>query len=220
NRIRQLSVALQQPGTLTQIEFLRRTYPGHAYGRPLPSAAQVAGYAAERIRTFWADRYGPTGAHLDVSGRFDADAVRAAVAEALEPWARPGSPSASPAPAEATTGRAIVFVERPGAAQSTVYLGLPVVDPSHADWIPLQVTNALLGGACASRITRNIREDKGYTYSPQSLVSSRYRTAYWVQTADVESAATGPAISEIFAEIERLRAEAPPEPELAGIRNY
>lgn len=220
NRIRQLSVALQQPGTLTQIEFLRRTYPDHAYGRPLPSAAQVAGYTAGRIRTFWADRYGPTGAHLYVSGRFDPDAVRAAVTEALEPWTLTGSTAPAATPAEASTGRALVFVERPGAPQSTVYLGLPVVDPSHPDWIPLQVTNALLGGAFASRITRNIREDKGYTYSPQSFVSSRYRTAYWVQTADVESAVTGPAISEILAEIERLRTEAPPEPELAGIRNY
>ena len=46
-------------------------------------------------------------------------------------------------------------------------LGVPTVDPSNADFIPLSVMDALLGGAFASRITKNIREDKGYTYSPE-----------------------------------------------------
>ena len=57
-------------------------------------------------------------------------------------------------------------VDRPGAPQSTIAVGLPTIDPSQEDFVALQVTNALLGGSFASRITANIREDKGYTYSP------------------------------------------------------
>jgi len=218
NRVRQLSVALQQPGTLTQVEFLRRLYPDHPYGRPLPTVAMIEGYTRDRLQTFWSEQYGPIGGHLYVSGRFDAGAVRAAVSEAFGAWA--GGTVLEPVPAQAATQHAVVLVERPGAPQSTLYLGLPVVDPSHEDFVRLQVANTLLGGAFASRITRNIREEKGYTYSPQSFVSSRYRTAYWAQTADVESGVTGPALTEIHAEIERLRNEPPPEAELAGIRNY
>jgi predicted Zn-dependent peptidase len=82
------------------------------------------------------------------------------------------------------------------------------------------VANALLGGSFASRITSNIREEKGWTYSPASTVSVRYRDAYWAESADVTTAATGPSLGEIFREIERLGAEAPPEEELDGIRNY
>jgi zinc protease len=219
DRLRQLSVAAQQPSTLTQVEFLRRMYPTHAYGRSLPTADMVSGYSLERIRDFWSEHYGPTGAHLYVSGRFEPEAVRAAVREAFEAWPSSVQTEARMM-ATPETGPVTVFVERPGAPQSTLQLGLPVIDPSHEDYVPLQVTNALLGGTFASRITRNIREDKGYTYSPQSFLSSRYRTAYWVQSADVESAVTGAAIEEIRSEIERLRSEAPPEAELAGIRNY
>lgn len=218
NRTRQLSVALQQPGTLTQVEFVRRIYPDHPYGRPLPTTDVVEGFRLDAIRSFWSEHYGPAGAHLYVSGRFDAAEVRAAVEEAFASWE--GGSATPPEPATAATRAGVVLVERPGAPQSTIYLGLPVVDPSHEDYVRLQVTNALLGGAFGSRITRNIREDKGYTYSPQSLVSSRYRSAYWVQTADVGSDVTGPAITEILAEIERLREQAPPEAELEGIRNY
>jgi predicted Zn-dependent peptidase len=80
--------------------------------------------------------------------------------------------------------------------------------------------DALLGGAFASRITRNIREDKGYTYSPTSDVSVRYRDAYWSEIADVTTTVTGPSIKEIFAEIDRLQAEPPGQEELRGIQNY
>jgi predicted Zn-dependent peptidase len=118
-----------------------------------------------------------------------------------------------------TSARSIHLINRPGAAQSTIYMGLPVVDPSHADYIPLVVTDYILGGAFGSRITSNIREQKGYTYSPSSQVSTRYRDAYWVEVADVTTAVTGPSLKEIFFEIERLQKEPPPEAELRGIKN-
>ncbi|MEO1370455.1 MAG: insulinase family protein, partial [Acidobacteriota bacterium] len=64
------------------------------------------------------------------------------------------------------------------------------------------------------------RLDKGYTYSPNSSLSSRFRTAVWLQRADVTTDVTGPAIQEIFKEIDRLQAEPPSADELKGIQNY
>ena len=123
-------------------------------------------------------------------------------------------------PPQPVTGQAIYMVDRPDAPQSTIYLGLPVIDPTEDDYVALLVTNTLLGGAFSSRITSNIREDKGYTYSPFSQVSTRFRDGYWVQTADVTTEVTGPALKEIFYEIDRLRGEAPPEAELGAIQSY
>jgi predicted Zn-dependent peptidase len=112
------------------------------------------------------------------------------------------------------------LIDRPGAPQSTLLIGLPTIDPSNADYIPLTVTNALLGGSFGSRITSNIREAKGYTYSPYSQVSSRYRDAYWAEAADVTTQFTGPSIKEILYEIDRLQKEPPSTAELDGIKNY
>jgi predicted Zn-dependent peptidase len=80
--------------------------------------------------------------------------------------------------------------------------------------------NAILGGSFGSRITSNIREQKGYTYSPFSQVSPRYRDAYWVQVADVTAEHTGDSIREILAEIDRLQKAPPGNAELEGIKNY
>jgi predicted Zn-dependent peptidase len=101
-----------------------------------------------------------------------------------------------------------------------VYLGLPVANPSDPDWIAQGVMNTLLGGSFHSRITSNIREDKGYTYSPFSQVSARYQDAYWVEVADVTTDVTGASLKEIFYEIDRLQSEPPSEEELRGIQNY
>jgi predicted Zn-dependent peptidase len=95
-----------------------------------------------------------------------------------------------------------------------------VADPSKPTYTRLEVMDALLGGSFGSRITANIREQKGYTYSPYSTVSPRARSAYWVETADVTTDKTGASLTEIFGEVERLRREAPPADELRGIQNY
>jgi zinc protease len=104
--------------------------------------------------------------------------------------------------------------------QSTILLGMPVIDPSKPDYIPLAVTHTLLGGYFSSRITSNIREQKGYTYSPFSQISWRYRDAYWAEQADVTTAVTGASLKEIFGEIDRLQGEAPGATELRAVQSY
>ena len=63
-----------------------------------------------------------------------------------------------------------------------------VPDPSDPDWIAFNVMDSLLGGSFGSRITTNIREQKGYAYSPSSSVDANVRTAHWVEVADVTGA--------------------------------
>lgn len=218
DRIRQLSIERSQPQALAVEKFRSVLYPGHAYGRLYPTVAMLQAYGVDQARAFHATHFSAARAHLYVAGAFDVDATEAAVRAAFGEWATgtavaPGVPSPQ-------SVRSIYLVDNPGAVQSTIYMGLPVVDPSNPDYIPLLVTNALLGGSFASRITSNIREQKGYTYSPFSSVSARYRDAYWAEQADVTTAVTGPALKEILFEIDRLRAEPPSAEELEGIQNY
>jgi len=170
------------------------------------------------VQKFYKDNFGAARTRIYVAGRFDAAAMRRQITQAFGTWARGAEPFENiPKP---TSARKIHLIDRPGAPQSTLYLGLPVVDPSHRDYVAMIVTNSLLGGSFASRITTNIREQKGYTYSPNSSISTHYRDAHWVQVADVTTAVTGPSLKEIFFEIERLQKEPPTEAELQGIKNY
>jgi predicted Zn-dependent peptidase len=218
NMLRNLAVALSQPQNIAVQKFRAVMYGDHAYGRVFPTDAMVKGYTLAQVREFYQASYGAARSRLYVVGRFDSAAVEAAIRKEFAPWARGSEPS-QPAPAP-TSARAIHVVDRPGAPQSTIILGVPTVDPSNADFIPMTVMDAILGGAFASRITKNIREDKGYTYSPSSELSVRYRDAYWAENADVTTTVTGPSIKEILAEIDRLQAAPPTNEELSGIQNY
>ncbi len=216
--VRNLTVQLRTPGAQTQRAFRATMYPDHPYGRIFPAPEQVSGYTVEQIRAHYAANWGAARAHLFVVGRFDARAAEAAIREAFGAWARGPDPVTNiPTPVDR---RAMQTVDRPAAPQSTLALGLPVPDPSSPDWIPLTVANTMLGGYFSSRITANIREDKGYTYSPFSNITTHYRNAFWAQNADVTTAQTGPSLREIFYEIERMRTEPPSQAELEGVQNY
>lgn len=218
DRQRRLSIARSQPQQLALEKFLAVLYPDHPYGRLFPTPEMLQGYSAEQVHAYYDANFGAARSHLYVVGRFDDKALEASIRKAFSDWKRGTQPISNvPKPA---SERAVYLIDRPGAVQSTIYLGMPVIDPSNPDYIPLVVTNALLGGSFASRITSNIREQKGYTYSPRSQVAVRYRTAYWVEIADVTTNVTGPSLKEIFAEIERLKAEPPTAKELKGIQNY
>jgi predicted Zn-dependent peptidase len=218
DRIRQVSISRTRAQSVTQERFRAVMYPDHPYGRLYPTEEQLQGYTIEQVRGFYEANFGAARSHLYVTGMFDEAAIREAIEAAFSGW-KEGPPATVDIP-EPVTGRAVHILDRPGAPQSTIQVGLPTVDPSHEDFVALSVTNALLGGSFASRITANIREDKGYTYSPQSAVSTRYRDAYWVEMADVTTAVTGASLDEIFYEIDRLANEAPSEEELRGIQNF
>ena len=218
DRVRQVSMAHTSAQAVTQEKFRAVMYPDHPYGRLYPTEEQLQGYTLEQIRGFYDQNFGAARSHLYVAGMFDEQAMRDAIEAGFSDW-KEGLPPVTDVPTPAT-GRAVHIVDRPGAPQSTIAVGLPTIDPSQEDFVALQVTNALLGGSFASRITANIREDKGYTYSPISQVSSRYRDAMWLEMADVTTSVTGASLDEIFYEIQRLQDEPPSEEELLGIQNY
>ncbi|HEX6643413.1 MAG TPA: pitrilysin family protein [Gemmatimonadales bacterium] len=217
SRLRSLSIARSQPQPIAQEKFLELLYGDHPYGRLYPTEAMLQGYTIDQVRQFHAKNFGAARAHLYVAGVFDAAATERAIREAFGDWA-PGNPPTSNPPAP-KTGRTVALIDRPDAVQSTLILGIPVPDPTDDDYVALEVTDALLGGAFGSRITRNIREDKGYTYSPFSSVSDYHQVSHWAQQADVTTNVTGASLKEIFHEIDSLRAVPPPADELTGIKN-
>jgi predicted Zn-dependent peptidase len=219
DRLRQLAIARSQPRQLATEKFLAVLYPEHPYGRYLPKQEDLNALTVDQARSFHQANYSGARSHLYVVGQFDEKAVEAAVREAFADWKKGApAPDAKPSP---RARRAVYLVDRPGAVQSTLYVGMPVgADPSSPDYVKLVVTNVLLGGSFMSRITSNIREQKGYTYSPSSQVSTRRRDAYWAETADVTTKDTGASLKEIFAEISRLQKEPPSAEELKGVQRY
>ncbi|NAS13463.1 M16 family metallopeptidase [Poritiphilus flavus] len=215
---RDLSVRLSRPRSQAFRDFYAEIYPDHPYGRVYPSEEQIDSYSVEDIKDFYETNFGALRTTIYVAGNFNATEVRNTVERTLGDW-REGSPSDYEV-AQPVTANKVKIIDRPGAPQSTIYYGMPVADPSHEDFIALDVTNSILGGSFASRITSNIREDKGYTYSPRSVLAENYKTGIWYEMADVTTEHTGASLAEIKKEIEKLQNEPPSQEEMDGIINY
>jgi len=216
--LRKLAIAKTQPQQMATEEFRKALYPNHPYGRVFPTEEMVSKYTDDDVQKFYMTNFGAARTHVYIVGRFDDAAMKKAVTSAFSPWKKGPDPFIDvPKP---MMQRSFALVDRPGAAQTTLYLGLPTAYPGNPDYIALIVMNSLLGGSFGSRITANIREAKGYTYSPSSQLSPRYHDAYWLQVADVTTNVTGPSLKEIFYEINRLQKDPPSDAELKGIKNY
>jgi len=218
SKLRDLSVAKAQPGNIAVERFRRIIYPNHAYGDVFASEETLKSYRIEDVKAFYNDQYGAARTHLYVVGQFDTKKVKATIEKSFGGWKRGTDAIRSVPKIEAK--RSLTVIDRPGAPQSTIYLGMPAASPSDEDWIKFAVMNNILGGSFGSRITANLRENKGYTYSPFSTVFNRYRTGVWYESADVTTQFTGASIKEILFEIDRLRKEPPTDAELQGIKNY
>jgi zinc protease len=104
--------------------------------------------------------------------------------------------------------------------QSSLRLALPAVPRQHPDHAALQLANLVFGGYFSSRWVENIREDKGYTYGPHSLVEHAVAGSALVVAAEVATEVTGPALLETLYELGRLASLPPKDEELEQARQY
>jgi len=215
---RQLTVQKSVPQSQAAEKFFQIIYKDHPYGRYFPTEAMINSYTLDMVKGFYTKNFGAKRSVVYVVGKFDDKAVAQAIEETFGKWV-PG-PEVSYPPAKQTRTNEIAMIDRKDAPQTTVMLGLPTITPKDKDVVALQVTNSLLGGSFGSRITSNIREDKGYTYSPFSTIQNRKGVSIWYEQADVTSKDTGNSLQEIAKEIRKLQNEAPPKAELEGIQRY
>lgn len=215
---RDLSVSKSQPSALASERFFTMLYKDHPYGNKMATDEMLDSYTGQKAKEFYTANFGAQRSAIYVAGNYNAAKVGQAIKAGFSNWTK--GPAVSYPPAKASVSDEIAVIDRPKAAQTVVFLGIPVVDPTSSDYTKLEVTNSLLGGSFGSRITTNIREDKGYTYSPYSAIQYRQKNGVWYEKADITSESTGDALKEIAHEIRKLQAEMPSAEELKGIQNY
>ncbi len=107
-----------------------------------------------------------------------------------------------------------MLVERPENLQSSIRLGRKLFNRSHPDFFKFLVTNTIFGGYFGSRLMKNIREEKGFTYGISSSLVPQKDGGYLVMGTDVKKEFTQQTLDEIFKEIKILQTELVGENEL------
>jgi predicted Zn-dependent peptidase len=214
-----IQVAQSQPAHLAREALLKRMYGKHPYAVQTPEPKQVRTVRPADLRKLHAERVHPAGAILVLVGDLHPERAIDAAEQALGGWDTAGQ-AVELAPVPPLTPQPLLLVDRPGSVQSSLRMALPAVPRTHPDHAALQLANLIFGGYFSSRWVENIREDKGYTYGPHSMIEHSVAGSALVVAAEVATEVTGPALLETVYELGRLASLPPKEDELEQARQY
>jgi zinc protease len=214
-----IAIARSQPGVIARTALAARRYGRHPYAAQLPRTEVVEKVKATALRTLHRTRVLPAGSSLVLVGDLDATAAIDAVAAALAGWNGTGEAVDAP-PVRLTPPGSLELVHRAGAVQSNLRLGGPAPSRLDPDLPALRLANMVFGGYFSSRLVENIRERRGYSYSPRSGIDHLAASSSFLVEADVATEVTGPALLEIWYELGRMALQPVTDAELDAARRY
>jgi len=215
-----LRIERATPGFLASERMRKVLFGAHPYGTISPTEAQVESYRLDQLKDFYRQYYRPGNALLVMVGDFSPRAMLAQIESVFGSWAA-GKVDEAPNPAlPELHGRRVHLVHLPGSVQTQIVVGNRAITRKHPDWLRLTLANSIYGGAFNSRLVMNIREQKGYTYSPRSGVHPLRQHGYFTISAAVRNDVVAATLTEIFYEVDRMRSTPVGEEELADARNY
>lgn len=219
-KLEEVKLERTSPGFLAGERLRKVLFGAHPYARISPNEGQVAGYKRGDLESVYREIYTPENALLVLVGDFDPQALLRIIEKIFGNWTGKKPVAKEAAPPPRLRGRRVYLVHNPGSVQTQLLAGCPAITRQHPDWIRLGLTNSLYGGAFNSRLVMNIREDKGYTYSPRSGVTPLRQHGYFSVSAAVRNDVVAASLTEIFYEIDKLRSLPVPGGELADAQNY
>jgi zinc protease len=214
-----IAIARSQPGIIARTALAARRYGPHPYAEQLPAAELVTAVRSQALRKLHRERVLPAGSTLVLVGDLDPAAAVDAAGTALAGWTGEGTAVAAPPVPQLLPG-ALQVVDRPGAVQSNLRLGGPAPSRTDPDLPAVRLANMVYGGYFSSRLVENIRERRGYSYSPRSSVDHLAAASSFLVEADVATEVTGPAFLETWYELGRIALTPVSEEELDAARRY
>lgn len=220
NFLQEIEEQQASPEFLVSEQLFKSVFGSDPYGFTLPPPASVKELKRDALKHYAATWYAPNNATLIVVGDLQADSAFSEVKKSFNSWAKVELPKQEYPAVKKREKRQIYFVDRPGSVQSVIAIGAlgpPRKDP---DYLAIRTADTIFGSSFYSRLTRNIREAKGYTYSPFSTADTRRHAGIVYCQAAVRNEVTGPTILEMLYELDRMRVAPVTDEELQSAKVY
>jgi predicted Zn-dependent peptidase len=207
--VTQVQQAKTTPGTMGQREFMRRIFgASHPYGTTaLGDEEALKSMSRENLLQFQQQWLRPDRAELFVVSDRPLAEVQAELERVFGSWQAPavqaGRKGFPALPAPLTSPR-IVLIDRPGSPQSVIYGGeMTPLDPK-ADLTASLAGSDVLGSGTFSRINMDLRETKGWAYSPYSVTVMRANAVPYLIQANVQADRTGDSVATLMGLVKDL----------------
>ncbi|HVV29270.1 MAG TPA: pitrilysin family protein [Mycobacteriales bacterium] len=216
----EVAIARTTPSALADEAVSHRLFGRHPYGRDLPTVTEVAAVTAGSLRTLHAQQVSPVGALLVIVGDVAPTRALDLAAQTFADWTAHARTPVTLPPVPAFVPGGIALVDRPGSVQTSLRVVAPAPPRDDPSYAALSLVNTVFAGYFSSRLVANIREDKGYTYSPHAGIMHADLASYLAVTADVATEVTAPALVETRYEMAKIAAAPVTQDELDAAGRY
>jgi zinc protease len=210
-RIAQIGQEKANPNALAQ-----RVLPGiiyganHAYGKPASGFENtVATITREDLMKWHADWFKPNSATIIVTGDTTLDKVLPALEETLGGWQQGNAPRKNLGTVARTQGKRIYLIDKPNAPQSTIVAAHVSETSGQPEDLALEPVMQNFGGMATSRLNRNLRLDKHWSYGTSGQVTSVRGQRTFLVLAPVQTDKTKESIVEVTKEIANVAGARP-----------
>ena len=172
--------------SLAQQAFRRAVFAGHPYARSTTGSSKtLANITEDDVRAAYKTHFVQGNVALGFSGDIETSRARdlaERLAGGLAKGARVPDTVGEPTRALAK-GRRLVFVDKPERTQTQILIGGLGTAPHDPDHVPLSVANAVFGGSFTSRLMREVRSKRGWSYGAYARLSvDKQRQAFSMWT--------------------------------------
>lgn len=198
--------AKSDAGTMANNAEAVANFPkGHPYGEVMTEES-LKNINREAILNYYKENFTPKGSYLVVVGDVNKAQATEMVDKYFGSWTGGPVHKVELGTGQFNQGNRVLFVKKPGAVQSVVYVSFPMnVKPGDEDYLKLTVLNEILGGGVfGSRLMQNLREDKAYTYGCRSRVTITENGSWFSAGGNFRNEVTDSAITQILYEIEHI----------------
>ncbi len=209
-----------QPNEIARVAFNKLLFGSHPYGRAeIGTEKSIKKITREDIVDYYNRYFLPGNSFIVAVGDIDKSGLEKLLSEYFAGWSKKGKVEYKIEMPENVNSGKIFLIDKPGAAQSVIYLGDIAPSRTTQDYYSINVMNTILGGSFTSRLNNNLREEHGYTYGAGSRFVLRPVAGYFIAYSSVQTDVTDKALQEFFKELNGIR-QAISQEEIDRAKNY
>ena len=214
-----LAIELEKASTQSRIGFFNALYgENHPYGAfAVPDDYQ--NIDPDILMNYHKQFIGSGNCTVLLSGRVDHAHIAKVKSLFGNVWGEASKPNVGMLDKQHAKGQDL-FIEKSNALQSSIRVGRKLFTRSHPDYPDFAIVSTILGGYFGSRLMKNIREEKGYTYGIGSYIVTFKDSGALVISTEVGEQFTQQTLHEISNEIKRLQTEPVEQAELLRVQSY
>jgi predicted Zn-dependent peptidase len=197
--------AKSDAATMARNAEVKVNFPNHPFGGVMTEST-LANITLADIQNYYKTTFTPKGSYIVIVGDITKDKAKEVIEKYFGTWKGTDPFKAEAGDGQFNKGNRVIFVKKPGAVQSVVYVSFPEkIRTGQADQLPLTVLNGILGGGgFGTRLMQNLREDKAYTYGCYSNLSITGDGSWMSMGGNFRNDVTDSAITQILFELDHI----------------